>query len=249
MFWKSKEVPVRPCVVAIILAAGSSTRMGTNKLLLPLGDLPVLAHTLLAFEQCPLIDEIIVVCREADIIPYGNLAQQFGCEKVRQVLRGGDTRPQSVLAGLSACSDAVEFVAIHDGARPLVSQDIIMQTVSAALESNAAAPVVAMKDSIKRIAQGKILSDVPRDSIAAVQTPQVFRRTLIATALKEAIASGASLTDDCAAVERMGVTVTATQGSYRNLKITTPEDIPMALALLEQEESTCASGTDMMSTN
>ena len=124
-----------------------------------------------------------------------------------------------------------------------------MQTVSAALESNAAAPVVAMKDSIKRIAQGKILSDVPRDSIAAVQTPQVFRRTLISTALKEAIASGASLTDDCAAVERMGVTVTATQGSYRNLKITTPEDIPMALALLEQEESTCASGTDMMSTN
>lgn len=250
MFWKSKETPVRPCVAAVIPAAGSSTRMGTNKLLLPLGDLPVLAHTLLAFEQCALIDEIIVVCRETDIVPYGNLAQNFGCTKVKHILRGGDTRTQSVLAGLSACSDDIQFVAIHDGARPLIGQEIIVQTISAALESGAAAPVVAMKDSIKRIAQGKILSDVPRDSIAAVQTPQVFRRTLILSALKEALASGVTLTDDCAAVERIGVSVTATQGSYRNLKITTPEDIPMALALLEQEEGTpCVSDTDMMCTN
>lgn len=236
MFLRQKNQVVRPRITAVIPAAGSSTRMGTNKLLLSLDGMPVLAHTLLAFEHCTLIDDIIIVCREQDIVPYGKLAQDFACTKVRHIARGGQTRTESVLAGLNACEPDTAFVAIHDGARPLVSQAIIEQAITAAMDSGAAAPVVPVKDSIKRIEDGKIVANVARDSIAAVQTPQCFDRSLIATALKEAIASGASLTDDCSAVERLGTLVTATPGSYRNLKITTPEDIPMAEALMNQED-------------
>ena len=223
-------------IAAVLPAAGSSTRMGMNKLLLPLHDVPVLAHTLLAFEQCPLIESIVIVCREQDIMPYRQLAAAYSCTKVQYIVRGGKTRTESVLAGISACADSIDLVAIHDGARPLVSQAVIHAAITEAIKSGAAAPVVALKDSIKRVSQGKIIADVARDQIAAVQTPQVFRRTLILSALKEALASGATLTDDCAAVERIVISVSATPGSYRNIKITTPEDIPMAEALFGQEE-------------
>lgn len=236
MFLHHKKDVSHPKTAAVIPAAGSSTRMGTNKLLLPLHGIPVLAHTLMAFEQCTCIDEIIVVCREQDILPYGKLAQEYQCSKVQHIIRGGQTRAESVLAGLNTCTPDTDFVAIHDGARPFISQELITQTLSAAFTADAAAPVVALKDSIKRIADDKILADVPRDSIAAVQTPQCFRRSLISGALKEAIADGAVLTDDCAAAERVGVLVTAVPGSYRNIKITTPEDILIAEAFMEQEE-------------
>ena len=223
-------------IAAILPAAGSSTRMGTNKLLLPLHGIPVLAHTLLAFEQCPLIESIIIVCREQDMMSYRQLAAEYACAKVQYIVRGGQTRTESVLAGIESCSDSIDLVAIHDGARPLVSQAVIQAAITEAMTSGAAAPVVSLKDSIKRVAHGKIVADIARDQIAAVQTPQVFRRTLIRSALKEALASGVFLTDDCAAVERIGVSVSATPGSYRNIKITTPEDIPVAEALFEQEE-------------
>lgn len=223
-------------VTAIIAAAGSSTRMGTNKLMLPLDDIPVIVHTLMAFEHCTFIDEVIVVCRECEIGPYHQLFQTFGCSKVRQIIRGGSNRTQSVLAGLRACTGDTRLVAIHDGARPFISQTIIEQTLSAAAVSGAAAPVVPLKDSIKRVQDGKIIANVDRDSIVAVQTPQVFRRALILDALIQAEAAGVALTDDCSAVERLGIQITATAGSYRNLKITTPEDIPTAYALLTQEE-------------
>ncbi len=237
MFSKKKQTePPTPTVAVVIPAAGSSTRMGQNKLMLPLQDIPVLAHTVSAFEQCPLVRDIIVVCREQDILPYSRLFADFGFSKVRHVLRGGETRAHSVLAGLHACASDIEFVAIHDGARPLISQALIAQTLTAAFADGAAAPVVPVKDSIKRVENGRIVCDVPRDSIAAVQTPQVFRRDQIADALHEAIADGAVLTDDCAAVERIGVCVTAVSGEYRNLKITTPEDIVIAESIVMEEE-------------
>lgn len=232
---RKKEQPL-PTVAVVIPAAGSSTRMGQNKLMLPLDEIPVLTHTISAFEQHPLVRDIIVVCREQDIIPYSKLVTDFGFHKVRHVLRGGETRSHSVLAGLHACAKDIEFVAIHDGARPLISQELITQTLTAAFADGAAAPVVPVKDSVKRVQDGKIVADVPRDSIAAVQTPQVFRRNQIADALHEAIADGAVLTDDCAAVERIGVSVTAVSGEYRNLKITTPEDIVIAELFSAQED-------------
>ena len=112
-------------IAAVLPAAGSSTRMGMNKLLLPLHDVPVLAHTLLAFEQCPLIESIVIVCREQDIMPYRQLATAYSCTKVQYIVRGGKTRTESVLAGISACADSIDLVAIHDGARPLVPVDVI----------------------------------------------------------------------------------------------------------------------------
>ena len=141
-----------------------------------------------------------------------------------------------MLAGVQAAPGDTVLVAVHDGARPLVSEAVITEAAYAAAEHGAAAPVVPVKDSIKRIADGKIAADVPRDTLAAVQTPQVFDRTLLLRALETAAQQGRSFTDDCAAVEALGQAVQATHGSYENLKITTPEDILVAQALLQKED-------------
>ena len=231
-----KKKKALPAVCAVIVAAGSSQRMGgQNKLLLPLAGAPVLAHTLRAFEKCAAVRDIVLVCREQDILPYTELARSYGVGKLRTVTRGGDSRTASVLAGLRAAPADAALVAVHDGARPLVSEAVITEAVCAAAEHGAAAPVVPVKDSIKRIADGTIAADVPRGTLAAVQTPQVFRRELLLRALEDAARSGRSFTDDCAAVEAMGQAVQATHGSYENIKITTPEDILVAQALLQKE--------------
>lgn len=237
MLGKRKKKPALPAVCAVIVAAGSSRRMGgENKLLLPLDDAPVLAHTLSAFEKCAAIRDIVLVCREQDILPYSDLARAFGISKLRTVTRGGDSRTASVLAGITAAPEDTGLVAVHDGARPLVSEAVITEAVYAAAEYGAAAPVVPVKDSIKRIQNGNIAADVPRDTLAAVQTPQVFDRALLTRALETAARENRSFTDDCAAVEAMGQAVHATHGSYENIKITTPEDILVAEAFLHREE-------------
>lgn len=237
MLGKRKKKPALPAVCAVIVAAGSSRRMGgENKLLLPLDDAPVLAHTLSAFEKCAAIRDIVLVCREQDILPYSDLARAFGISKLRTVTRGGDSRTASVLAGITAAPEDTGLVAVHDGARPLVSEAVITEAVYAAAEYGAAAPVVPVKDSIKRIQDGNIAADVPRDTLAAVQTPQVFDRALLTRALETAARDNRSFTDDCAAVEATGQAVRATHGSYENIKITTPEDILVAEAFLHREE-------------
>ncbi|HIY12673.1 MAG TPA: 2-C-methyl-D-erythritol 4-phosphate cytidylyltransferase [Candidatus Agathobaculum merdipullorum] len=232
---KKKSLPAAVC--AVIVAAGSSRRMGgENKLLLKLAGAPVLAHTLNAFEKCAAVRDIVLVCREQDIMPYTDLARAFGISKLRTVTRGGDSRTASVLAGITAAPEDTVLVAVHDGARPLVSEAVITEAVYAAAECGAAAPVVPVKDSIKRIENGCIAADVPRDTLAAVQTPQVFRREVLQRALTDAQRKNRSFTDDCAAVEALGQTVRATHGSYENIKITTPEDISAAEAFLNRED-------------
>lgn len=234
---RRKKKPIPAAVCAVIVAAGSSRRMGgENKLLLKLAGAPVLAHTLNAFEKCAAVRDIVLVCREQDMIPYTDLARAFGISKLRTVTRGGDSRTASVLAGITAAPEDTVLVAVHDGARPLVSEAVITEAVYAAAECGAAAPVVPAKDSIKRIKNGCIAADVPRDTLAAVQTPQVFRREVLLRALTDAQRKNLSFTDDCAAVEAMGQTVRATHGSYENIKITTPEDIPAAEAFLNRED-------------
>ena len=237
MLGKRNKKRTLPSVCAVIVAAGSSRRMGgENKLLLQLSGAPVLAHTLSAFEKCAAIRDIVLVCREQDILPYTELARSFGIAKLRTVTRGGDSRTASVLAGITAAPEGTVLVAVHDGARPLVSEAVITEAVYAAAEYGAAAPVVPVKDSIKRIEDGNIAADVPRDTLAAVQTPQVFDRTMLTRALQTAARENRSFTDDCAAVEAMGQAVRATHGSYENIKITTPEDILVAEAFLQKEE-------------
>lgn len=233
MFRRKKKK--EPVCTAVIVAAGSSQRMGgENKLLVSLGGIPVLAHTLLAFERCVVIRDIVVVSREQDLVGYGALARQAGITKLHTIVRGGESRTASVLAGVQATDPETLFVAVHDGGRPLVPDSVITEAVQVALQWGAAAPIVPVKDSIKRISNGCIAADVRRDTLGAVQTPQVFRRDDLRRALTAAAWEGKAFTDDCAAVEAMmGITVHATTGSYENIKITTPEDIRIAEALLQ----------------
>lgn len=236
--WRKNKQEKHTFVSAVIPAAGSSTRMGENinKLLMQLDNIPVLVRTLLCFQNNENIDEIVLVCRESDILQYAELCKVFSITKVSQIVRGGDTRTESVLCGVKACSQKSEFIAVHDGARPLISQNMLTQVVLDAIKYGAAAPVVACKDSIKRIENGFIAGDVKRDSICAVQTPQIFAKDVLEKALSSAKSAGLSLTDDCGAVERIGVNVFASVGDYRNIKITTPEDIILAEAFLKEIE-------------
>ena len=221
---------------AVVPAAGSSTRMGKDKLLLPLGEQPVLLHTLRALDACPYITEIVVVTREELIVPTGQLCRDAALDKVRKVIVGGATRSHSVLAGLGELSPDAELAAIHDGARPLVSQAVLEAVIRRASECGAAAPAVPVKDTVKRARDGLVTATLDRAELRAVQTPQVFQVDLIKTALQKALEDGAELTDDCAAVERLGIGVALTEGDYCNLKLTTPEDLAVAEALLAWRE-------------
>lgn len=235
LFHRQKEAPIRCAVV--VAAAGSSTRMGgKDKILLPLGDQPVLARTLRALELCPHVTEIVVVTRRDLIVPIGQLCRDCGFQKVTKVVPGGETRTQSVLNGVGEISKDAELIAIHDGARPLVTQRLLDEVITRAAQCGAAAPAVPVKDTIKRAKDGVVEATLERSELFAVQTPQVFQADLIRTALTRAIEENAPLTDDCGAVERLGIGVALTQGDYRNLKLTTPEDIAMAEALLEWED-------------
>ena len=234
LFRRRREEELR--CSAVVPAAGSSTRMGKDKLLLPLGEQPVLLHTLRALELCAYITEIVVVTREELIVPIGQLCRDAALEKVRKVIVGGATRSHSVLAGLGELSPDAELAAIHDGARPLVSQAVLEAVIRRAAECGAAAPAVPVKDTVKRARDGLVAATLDRAELRAVQTPQVFQTDLIKTALARALAEGAELTDDCAAVERLGIGVALTEGDYCNLKLTTPEDLAVAEALLAWRE-------------
>ena len=221
---------------AVVPAAGSSTRMGQDKVLLPLDGVPVIIRTLRALDNCPLIDEIVVVTREDLIVPISGLCRDAALSKVRKVVRGGETRTQSVLAGVEELSRSIELAAIHDGARPLVSQKVLEEVIRRAAQCGAAAPAVPVKDTVKVARDGLVESTPDRSVLYAVQTPQVFQRDLIRGALTKALEADAALTDDCSAVERLGIGVALTQGDYCNLKLTTPEDVAMAEALLAWRE-------------
>lgn len=222
---------------AVVPAAGSSSRMeGQDKILLPLGDVPLFLHTLRALDACPRIHEIVVVTREDLIVPISQLCRDAALEKVTRVVVGGASRAESVLRGIRETDPDAALIAIHDGARPLVSQALLDAVIARAEESGAAAPAVPVKDTIKR-AVGHVVESTPdRSELFAVQTPQVFDADLIRGALARALEEGAELTDDCSAVERMGMKVSLTEGDYMNLKVTTPEDMVLAEALLDWRE-------------
>lgn len=228
----------KPCCAAVVPAAGTARRMGgREKLLESLGEMPVLAHTLRALDNCPYITEIVVVTRGDLIVPVGQLCRDCAFSKVTKVVLGGETRTHSVLAGIREVSPEWELIAIHDGARPLVSAEVLEEAIVKAASCGAAAPAVPVKDTVKRAAGGVVEETLERASLFAVQTPQVFEAGLIKAALTKALEEGAELTDDCAAVERLGMKVALTRGAYENLKITTVEDLILAEALLEWRES------------
>ena len=229
--------PKRPFCSAVIVAAGSGVRMnGINKLFSVLDGKPVLFHTLTAFEKSPLIDEIVIVSKTEEIFEISELVKEYGFKKVTKVIRGGDRRQDSVLSGLLEVSAKSELSAIHDGARPLVTEKVISAALKAAQEHNAAAPAVPVKDTVKVVKQGIIQSTPTRSELYAVQTPQVFKTDIIKAALTDAISAKVELTDDCMAIERLGLTVKITEGDYENIKITTPTDLVIAEAIMRERD-------------
>ncbi len=222
---------MKKSVSAVLVAAGSSTRMGFDKLSYDLGGETVLRRSIRAFEECPLIDEIIVVAGRN--IEFAR-SQTIDCAKPVQVVQGGATRAASARSGVQAAGG--EIVAIHDAARPFVSRQVIEDAIAAAVEWGAAAPAVPVKDTIKQagegdgklVPEGCLVSATPaRSSLYAVQTPQCFDRQTYLGILERLDEQQAALvTDDCSLFELAGLPVRLTQGDYANRKITTREDLP-----------------------
>ena len=218
---------------AVIVAAGSAQRMqGIDKLLAPLDGVPVLRRTVEALASAPEITELIVVTRTDRLEAVQTLCE--GLSKPVSVVPGGKTRAESVLCGLSAA--AMPYAAIHDGARPLVTVELIDEVLDAARVYLAAAPAVPVRDTIKVAHDGIVERTPDRSALFAVQTPQVFDTALLLGALQNAKQKGLTLTDDCSAVEALGMTVLLTDGSEENLKITTPLDLEIAELILKRRE-------------
>ncbi len=218
---------------AVIVAAGTASRMGgIDKVMAKLGGEPMILRTVRAFQNCEAVREIVVVTRPDLVIPIADLCHDF--QKVQAVIVGGDSRQASVKRGLSALSKKVKLAAIHDGARPLVSNSVIDRSIRAAHTYSAAAPAIPVKDTVK-VVQGGIVSTTPdRATLRAVQTPQVFDIDLLKAALTRAEEKGDQVTDDCSAVELMGMSVRIVEGDERNIKVTTPMDLKIAELLLEE---------------
>ncbi len=226
-----KVLPLRYCG-AVIVAAGTASRMGgIDKVMAELDGEPMIVKTAREFQQCDAIKEIVIVTRQDLIVKIMGLCADF--DKVKAVIAGGDNRQESVWAGLNTLSSKVKLAAIHDGARPLVTWQVIDRTVRAANTYGAAAPGIPVKDTVKVVQGGVVTATPDRSMLRAIQTPQVFDYDMIRGALKKALADGADITDDCSAVERLGMSVKIVEGDERNLKVTTPMDLKIAQMLLE----------------
>ena len=223
-----------PLNTAVIVAAGSSQRMGQDKLTLKIIGKTVMERTLLAFEACELIHEIIIVTREDRLEEMADLGAQCGITKLRKVVIGGSTRAGSSLAGVTAANRKSTLIGIHDAARPLITPDGIATVYQAAQNHQAAAPILPLKDTVKEHKNGKLISTPPRENLAAVQTPQVFQADLIRAALTDAVQKELPITDDCSAVEAMGIPIEAVDGWEENIKITTPLDVVIAEEILRR---------------
>lgn len=227
-----KVLPLKSCG-AVIVAAGTASRMGgIDKVMAPLGGEPMIVRTVRAFQDCEAIREIVIVTREDLILQISELCREM--DKVKAVVKGGGSRQESVWLGLNALSKDMELAAIQDGARPLITPALIDKTVRAAHSYGAAAPAIPVKDTIKIEKSGLIESTPDRSTLRAVQTPQVFDFDLLRGALQKAASDKAAVTDDCSAVERLGMKIRLVAGDERNLKVTTPLDLKIAELLLEE---------------
>lgn len=222
--------------VAIIAAAGQGTRMGGKraKQFLELAGRPIIIHTIQAFEACEAIQEIIVVLPEADVRDFSAVARPYNLGKVRAVVPGGVARASSVRHGLRAVNaQETNIVAVHDGSRPLVTVAEITRTVEAAEVSGAAILVAPIVDTVKEVREGTVVATVPRDHLRRALTPQCFRYEILRQAYEQVEEVDATHTDESSLVERLGVTVSVVEGSSRNIKVTGPEDLVIAEALLK----------------
>ena len=229
-----KQSGAAPQCSAVIVAAGSSVRMGSDKLTAKLGSMSVLLRTLLAFERSEYVSEIVVVTRMDRVSEIADLCAQNNISKISKVVAGGKTRMESSLIGVSSVKTSAKLIAIHDAARPLVSEALIKRTVCAAAEHMAAVPVVPSTDTLKVVGEDeRIVGTVDRETTYRVQTPQVFDAILIKGALSKAAEKGLSLSDDSSAMDMTGFKSFAVAGEEDNIKITTPRDLLIAEAILK----------------
>ncbi|MDD6160443.1 MAG: 2-C-methyl-D-erythritol 4-phosphate cytidylyltransferase [Oscillospiraceae bacterium] len=230
--FRRKAKKAAPVCSVVVVAAGSSARMGQDKIMMQVGDLPVIVHTLKAFESVPEVAEVVVVTRDDLISEIAGLCKVFDLQKVTKVVCGGSTRAESSRIGALEVRGDTPLIAVHDGARPFVSEQVIRAVIEKAAAAGAAAPAIPVKDTIKVARNGVVESTPDRSTLFCVQTPQVFDASLLRAALQKAVDDGADVTDDCSAVERMGMKVALTPGDERNIKLTTPDDIRLAEAIL-----------------
>lgn len=227
-----KVLPMKKCG-AVIVAAGTASRMGgIDKVMAELAGEPMILRTVRTFQNSDVISEIVIVTREDLILPISHLCKEM--DKVKIVVKGGKSRQESVQLGLNALTEKNGLAAVHDGARPLITNAVIDRTVRAAHAYGAAAPAVPVKDTIKIVKGGLVESTPDRSTLQAIQTPQVFDYALLKGALQKAEDTGAAVTDDCSAVELLGMSVKIVEGDERNLKVTTPMDLKIAEMLLEE---------------
>lgn len=234
--------------IALIPAAGMGKRMGAsiNKQYLQLQGMPIVARTISVFEQSPLIDAIYLVI-PADEIPYcrEHVVDAYGFRKIAAIVAGGKERQNSVLNGLKAMRDHVsdnDVILIHDGVRPMITENVLGETIRIACAYDGALVAVPVKDTIKTVHGGIVRSTPPRESLWQAQTPQSFRFGKILAAHLSAETDGFLGTDDASLIERTGGKVHIVSGDYRNIKITTAEDLILAesfIAAIESEQSQC----------
>lgn len=230
--------PMGKYTSAVILAGGSSTRMGEgiSKQLLKIDGLPVIVHTLLAFEKCDAINEIVLVAKKEEIPTYRSYKELYSITKLSRIVPGGDTRQQSAAKGFSAISDKADYVAIHDGARCLVTPQEIKTVCTAAYSCGAATAAARSTDTVKISKSGLIKKTVDRDTVWLAQTPQIFGVNIYRAALAMAQKDKISVTDDCSMVEHIDYRIKLVECSKNNLKITTVEDLPLAVAVLKSRK-------------
>lgn len=225
-------------VHAVVLAAGSGERFGAKKQFLDLDGKPVVIHCLSLFQKSRHIDEVICVVPKTDVALAKNLVSEYALSKVKTLLAGGATRQDSVaiaLAYLASEKPGEDIVLVHDGARPLLSSDLLDRLVMEAKSCGAVVAARPVTDSLKAVSESGIIQNtLPREGLWAMQTPQVFRLSILATAYRKGMAEGFCATDDAMMVERLGISIRCIEGPPENIKITTASDLRMAEAFLQK---------------
>ncbi len=224
---------------ALIPAAGQGKRMGAarSKPYLLLEGKPILFYTLRELEECPLINEVVLIVEQGEIEhARETVVDAFRLTKVSAILAGGQKRQDSVWEGLKTVQDDCELVMVHDGVRPFISQEILARAVQEALDCGASIVGVPAKDTVKLVSAQKQVVETPdRKTVFMVQTPQTFKRTILLKAYRQAMQDGLYATDEATLVERLGVPIKVVEGSYENIKITTPEDLVVGEMILRRK--------------
>ena len=235
--YEIEELPADDGVPVIVVAAGSSTRMnGINKQTALLCGIPLIIRTLMRFEKCSKISNIILVVKPDELFSMQQLADGYSIKKLSDIVCGGESRQQSVKNGLERLPENAETVLIHDGARPFVTDEIICSVISALSTHNAVTCAVKLKDTVKRVDEnGNVLSTPDRNTLVAVQTPQGVNVSDYRAALESSVDLG-RFTDDMSVMEAAGHKPFTVPGSYENIKVTTPEDIALAEYLILKDE-------------